>query len=684
MRSISDTLIAAQKRATRPLVKIALTKAGSTTQIYGVDTTDRLLSVEHTEDTPLQNAEVTVQNAKGNLNSLNLLGYQGIISYGYKTSAGDEYSACAPLKVIAQRFDSGMGILTCSFSLAGKANQMAEDHASDDDNANSASTALVKDIITAIASTTRAVYSHCEAMTVTYDSEDGLIGTFQPKDGFAIYYGNTRKEKIWDLLDYTKCVGRFEDDAELHVIVPTISGTAWAASSTYALRDHVQPTTPNNNFTYRCASSGVAGSAEPTWPTVAGSTVADSSVVWIAVAHDYTYALGAGNHQFFSKGTRERLVIPNHITIESRDGDSPAYSGTAIDSASNALLDIRDRRRLKLASSAQAVNIAKAMISHLQMDAERGYGEVPINVGQEVYDYIKIVDTRQGDTLIANVQSIKRVYKPGEFRMSLRLGKVTALPMNIPSGGGVTVDYQSQINQIWNTVGGLYDAVKSILSPLFLPLVGGTMQGEIAMNALKVTGLAEATVAGDAVRFEQLPSGADYPMKLKTATARYVLPGWYFHARAGRGISTGMIFYIPIFVSETTTYIRIGVDVLTEIAGSTCEVRIYNWSSGLPGTLVLAPGSISTAVAGYFDITISQQLTRGYYFLAYKISAAGVVLYGPDITQAVSPPVPGYRDVSSNIMRSACVTAAAEFADPAPAPDDGGDARDACVFLREN
>lgn len=678
-------MVAAQKRGSRPLCKIQLTNPANTSvsYTYGVDTTDRLLSIEHTEDTPLQNAEVTIQNANGNLNALNLLGYKGVISYGYKIAASTEYSACAPLRVIAQRFDSGMGVLSCSFSLAGKANQMSEDHASDDDTANSASTALVKDIITAIAATTRAVYSHTEAMTVTYDSEDGLIGTFQPKDGFAIYYGNTRKEKIWELLDWTKCVGRFEDDGELHVLVPTISGSTWAGSSTYALRDHVQPTTPNNNFTYRCSSAGTAGSAEPTWPTVAGSTVADSSVQWIAVAHDYEYALSTGSHQFFSKGTRERLVIPNHITIESRDGDSPAYAGTAIDSASNALLDMRDRRRLRLASSAQATNIAKALISHLQMDAERGYGEVPINVVQEVYDYIKITDTRQGDTLIANVQSIKRVYRPGGFRMTMRLGKVTALPMAIitPAEAGVTIDYQSQINRNASNIEILHGN-QLRMTELFLALVGGTMQGEIDMNSQKITGLAAATDAADAARYDQLLAVSDYPRKLQTATVRWVMPGWHIRFFTASSLPAGWIQYIPIFVSETTTYIRIGIEVTTAAGGSTAELRIYNWNGGVPGTLVLAPGSVDTSTTGLKEITISQQLTRGYYFLAVRPTAL-IAVNGADFNYALSPPVPGLA-VDQQAPSGVVPAVSAAFADPAPAPTTTNGCAPACVMLREN
>jgi hypothetical protein len=53
----------------------------------------------------------------------------------------------------------------------------------------------------------------------------------------------------------------------------------WAASTAYALGDYVVPTT-SNGFYYECTTAGTSGTTEPTWPTTAGATVTDGTVVW--------------------------------------------------------------------------------------------------------------------------------------------------------------------------------------------------------------------------------------------------------------------------------------------------------------------------------------------------------------------------------------------------------------------
>ena len=62
-------------------------------------------------------------------------------------------------------------------------------------------------------------------------------------------------------------------------VYKTLKGTAWAASTAYALDAVVVPTVPNG-FTYICTTAGTSGTAEPTWPVTLDATVADGGVVW--------------------------------------------------------------------------------------------------------------------------------------------------------------------------------------------------------------------------------------------------------------------------------------------------------------------------------------------------------------------------------------------------------------------
>ncbi len=75
-------------------------------------------------------------------------------------------------------------------------------------------------------------FQHCHdagnAYEVVYDSEDSLIDSYAPADGFKIYEGQPRLEVIIKtLLGFTGCVGIFKADGKLHVSVPTTSGNVY-------------------------------------------------------------------------------------------------------------------------------------------------------------------------------------------------------------------------------------------------------------------------------------------------------------------------------------------------------------------------------------------------------------------------------------------------------------------------
>ncbi len=55
--------------------------------------------------------------------------------------------------------------------------------------------------------------------------------------------------------------------------------SAWAASTAYSVGDIVVPTTANGYY-YECTVAGTSDTAEPTWPTTIGNTVADGGATW--------------------------------------------------------------------------------------------------------------------------------------------------------------------------------------------------------------------------------------------------------------------------------------------------------------------------------------------------------------------------------------------------------------------
>lgn len=445
------------------LHKIVLTKSGETTQTYDNDaSTNRIIDLKHWEGDWFQTAEVIIDDREGNVSSINLVGYQGVISYGYRTGAGDEYAGMAPLKVIVQRLDY-LPDQVCVLSLSGKGNQMAEDKASGvqkkgtatstladhlvdsaatfvlsdvghtihnttDDTAakitgfNSATdvtlsadimvsgeaysvvynmgydppatnTDTVKTLIAAICGATMPCFSHCDVVTVVWDVEDDLVDTFKPADTFKVYTGQNRKEKVQELLSHTGLDSRFEVDGYLHIL--ETFARAWQKDFNYytdeIVRSTVFPGAGHGDYIYKCTTSGVSGSTEPTWTTLPGDTIGDGSVVW-TLEYDYTYAIESDDHNIYQKSTRIRIVSPNKIIVMSHPDQEGTYIGVATEPISYAELPKEETIYLRLTSNTEAEDIAKAKIDRLRRDSSEGHGYVPMNVGAEVHDYVLIAE----------------------------------------------------------------------------------------------------------------------------------------------------------------------------------------------------------------------------------------------------------------------------------------------------
>jgi len=77
--------------------------------------------------------------------------------------------------------------------------------------------------------------------------------------------------------------------------------------------------------------------------------------------------------------------------------------------------------------------------------------------------------------------------------------------------------------------------------------------------------------------------------------------------------------YTPIFIQATTTLDRIACVTGTGFVGTaTVRLGIYNDNGGVPSTVVLDAGTVSaTAASTAYQITISQSLSPGFYWLAF-------------------------------------------------------------------
>jgi hypothetical protein len=363
MRELSDTLKKAQQAAfVDAIYKIVLTK-GASSYTYEKD---RILPSKHDEEMYSHLATVILDNSDGEFDDKDLKGYDAVISYGVIMSAGEEYSETDPLSVTDQQFDSSPDKLTCELILEGIPNLMARDEASanyipDVDNTDS-----VKELVNSIVMAYLDCFSHCKAFEIVWDDGyDTLADTYAPKDSFRIYIGGTRLAALRKLLDYTANVARFSD-GKVHILKPVMTGTTY----------------------------------------------------------DYEYNLETG-HKFFSKAYRNTLVFPNRVIVQSQTDDDPFYQGEAQIDGYDHLLDTVKKTQFfqtRLESDDQADNIAEALIAKAEMGSKRGQAEVPMNIGAEVFDYVKVTDQREGDTRTGNLGYIHRRFGQDKWTMTFGFG----------------------------------------------------------------------------------------------------------------------------------------------------------------------------------------------------------------------------------------------------------------------
>ncbi len=429
MLSISATLQAAEKAMSqKPIAKIVLTKSGESTVTYNLS--DRIIDIKHREAIYDYHADVLVDNSDQALKTLDLRGYKGVLSYGFNTSSGDEYAARAPLWVIGKQNYSWEGGLVTVLTLAGTLNLLQKDKADEAYTPGSDNTDTIKTILTAIAEATLPCWHHSNTYvqyTITFDSEDSIIDSFIPGDSFRVNVGDNRLDKMRELLRLTKCVVRVENDEEIHIFQPTVSGSTF----------------------------------------------------------DKEYRLTGDFQTFWRDQYRKFVVIPNDVTVKSRPGDSPQYTGNATDGSSS-LLWSPLTREMTLVSDAEAAAIAAAIIETAQLEAEGGRVHAPMNLAQEVYDYVKVTDERLDDNQFGNIGYIDRHYQPGKYEMTFGFGLIAE------GGFAGTLPPQLKRSPEKLSLGHVYDLIEEIWKILeglitfleTLPGAGGRSGVTIRKNSI--------------------------------------------------------------------------------------------------------------------------------------------------------------------------------------------------------
>lgn len=137
----------------------------------------------------------------------------------------------------------------------------------------------------------------------------------------------------------------------------------------------------------------------------------------------------------------------------------------------------------------------------------------------------------------------------------------------------------------------------------YLKLIGGTMSGAITMGTNKITGLAAATAAGDALRYEQLFTTSPIAL-LGTLTA------------AGSG-SNATVAY-PLTLTANTKNLQLGTQSTTSITNS--AVTIYTLNND--AALVLVMGSDSGGANVFLDVVLAGSGHSPTVLISYSASGS--------------------------------------------------------------
>lgn len=144
----------------------------------------------------------------------------------------------------------------------------------------------------------------------------------------------------------------------------------------------------------------------------------------------YTYDLGGlpDDHPFFKRSDSVKAIIPNRIvmvpSLPTVD-EAPDFIGVALDQDSIDSLGYLDLITVDegITSEGEANARAYYILERLKAESSAGLANVPMNIGQELYDRVAMSDDRLGTVPIYSfVGMIRRVWQSGEYAMELGLG----------------------------------------------------------------------------------------------------------------------------------------------------------------------------------------------------------------------------------------------------------------------
>lgn len=149
----------------------------------------------------------------------------------------------------------------------------------------------------------------------------------------------------------------------------------------------------------------------------------------------------------------------------------------------------------------------------------------------------------------------------------------------------------------------------------------------------------------------------------RSSTGNYLFPGGSTTTLAA---TDAQMRTAPLLIVEAITIDRITCEVTVLAALSAFRMGIYSDSAtrpGYPGALVLDAGTVDTTTTGVKEITISQALSPGLYWLAGVAQGGAPTMRG---TGEPYVPLAGYGESSASTAKRCWVQSAVSGALPNP------------------
>lgn len=124
-----------------------------------------------------------------------------------------------------------------------------------------------------------------------------------------------------------------------------------------------------------------------------------------------------------------------------------------------------------------------------------------------------------------------------------------------------------------------------------------------------------ALTVGDGATLGGVPLGLAALLPGGYVSGRYYFPGPTSASTVV--VAANTLYVAPMIVLKKQTFTKIGAEIVTG-AGTNARLGVYNWAGGLPSTLLVDGGAISSSSIGYHENTgLVITLNPGVYGLAF-------------------------------------------------------------------